>query len=151
MSEDHVVEVLTEQECLGVLAAGDIGRLCVLDRGVPVAFPVNYRLVPDDHGGVAIVVRARRDGVLDQAGAVVGFQVDGVDRATAVGSAWSVIARGTLHHADDPALPPWIRSFDPRPWIADRDAWLAIVVGEVSGRRLMASVLDWAFSIRGYL
>ncbi len=149
MSGDHVMEALDPQECLGLLATHDIGRLCVLDRGVPAAYPVNYRLVPGRAGEVVIVVRTRADSVLDQPGHAVGFQLDGIDASA--GSAWSVLARGTMHHADDPGVPEWLTSWDPHPWLGDRDAWLAVVVSSLSGRRLTASVVEWAFSIRGYL
>jgi len=149
MNGDHTMEELDLQECLGLLATQDIGRLCVLDDGVPAAFPVNYRLVPDPTGDVVIVVRARAGSVLDQPGQEVGFQIDGID--TVASAAWSVLVRGTMHHGDDPGLPGWLGCWDPHPWLGERDSWLAVVVTAVSGRRLRASAHEWAFSIRGYL
>jgi hypothetical protein len=149
VSEDRVIEVLGDATCVGLLAAADVGRLCVVDAEGPAAYPVNHRVVTSESGDLMIVLRARADGVLDRPGEPVAFQVDGIDHRDATG--WSVLARGTLHHSDDPGLPPWILGWDPHPWAVGRDTWLVLVVTSVSGRRLVASVTEWAFSIRGYL
>ena len=137
------------EECLGLLSAHEVGRLCVVNDGYPVALPVNYRVVPDGEGGAAFVVRTRPGSVLDQSETKAGFEIDGIDSSTHTG--WSVIVRGTLHHADASITPPWLRSWDPRPWVGDRDSWLYLTPREVTGRRLVGAVVEWAFAVHGYL
>ncbi len=140
---------MTLEECLGLLSTHEVGRLCVVENGFPLAFPVNYRLVPNIDGGAAIVVRTRPGGVLDQDEVRVGFELDGIDGSTETG--WSVVVRGTLHRAEATTTPAWLRSWDPRPWIGPRDSWLYVTPLEITGRRLVASVIEWAVSFRGYL
>ena len=137
------------EECLGLLSTHHVGRLCVTENGFPVAFPVNYRIVPNVDGGAAIVIRTRAGSVLDQDTVPVGFEIDGVDEQSETG--WSVVLRGTLHRADASTTPPWLHSWDPRPWVGPRDSWLYITPVEITGRRLVASVIEWAVSFRGYL
>ena len=144
-----IIADLSMSECLGLLTSTPIGRLCVIADEFPLAFPVNYRLVPDGDGGAALVVRTRPGGVLDQDATRVGFEIDGIDAATNTG--WSVLVRGMLHHADASSTPTWLRSWDPRPWIGERDAWLYITPSEITGRRLLESVMEWSFEWRGYL
>ena len=36
---------IPRSECIERLAAESVGRLCFIDHGYPLAFPVNYRLV----------------------------------------------------------------------------------------------------------
>ncbi len=140
---------MTLEECLGLLSTQHVGRLCVIENGFPLAFPVNYRLVPNVDGGAAIVVRTRPGSVLDQDEVRVGFELDGIDGSTETG--WSVVVRGTLHRAEATTTPAWLRSWDPRPWIGQRDSWLYVTPLEITGRRLVASVIEWAVSFRGYL
>ena len=140
---------MTLEESLGLLSTHQVGRLCVIENNYPLAFPVNYRLVPNVDGGTAIVVRTRPGSVLDQDEVRVGFEVDGIDESTETG--WSVVVRGTLHRAETITTPAWLRSWDPRPWIGPRDSWLYVTPIEITGRRLVASVIEWAVSIRGYL
>ena len=137
------------EECLGLLSTHQVGRLCVVENGYPVAFPVNYRIVPNVDGGAAIVVRTRMGSVLDQDDTPVGFEIDGVDSQTETG--WSVVVRGRLHHADASSTPPWLHSWDPRPWIGPSDSWLYFTPIEITGRRLVASVVEWAVAFGGYL
>lgn len=146
--EPFVTEIATE-ECLGLLSAHEVGRLCVVDGGFPLAFPVNYRVVPGGDGGAALVVRTRHGSVLDQSETRAGFEIDGIDPSTSSG--WSVVVRGILHHADASLTPPWLRSWDPRPWVGDRDSWLYLTPVEVTGRRLASAVVEWAFAVHGYL
>lgn len=136
------------EECLGLLSTHNVGRLCVMENEFPVAFPVNYRIVPNVDGGGAIVIRTRSGSVLDQDAVPVGFEIDGVDDQTETG--WSVVLRGTLHRANG-TTPPWLHSWDPRPWIGPQDSWLYVTPLEITGRRLVASVIEWAVSFRGYL
>ena len=136
-------------DCLALLATHEVGRLCVLDQGCPVAYPVNYRLVPSTTGNAAIAIRTRAHGILDRPSFASGFEIDGFDPLTATG--WSVVLRGTLSHADAPGVPTWVRAWDPRPWLTHRDLWLYFLPTTITGRRLVAGTVEWAFSIHGYV
>jgi len=122
---------LPEWECRALLRGGSVGRVCVVDHDVPLALPVNYRMVEGDHG-VRIVVRTSPTSLIGRSRGPASFEVDHVDLAAR--SAWSVIARGTLvAAAGDHRLP------DPAP-IADgeRPTWMVLEVGAFSGRRFAA-------------
>ena len=78
MTEVTYFERLDVPECLHLLRTGGVGRVVWQDddEGLTV-LPVNYRVIGD-----SVVFRTTR----------VAFQVDEIDRATAVG--WSVLVRG---------------------------------------------------------
>lgn len=40
-SGSNSLEVLSEEECLGLLASNEVGRLAVVVDGQPLIFPVN--------------------------------------------------------------------------------------------------------------
>ena len=145
---------MTRAECAVALSSHNIGRVCVVEDGYPIAIPVTYRMVargddcaPDDE--LIIVFRTRPGSVVDFPGHLVGFQIDGIDQMTETG--WSVLARGQLCDGSAEDAPTWLRAWDPHPWISDRDTWLYIRVEGLSGRRLTKTVREWAFEIRGYL
>ena len=95
-----------------------------------------------------MVVRTQPGSQLDRA-VQVGFEVDGIDAAHRVG--WSVLVRGTLGHIDDADVALVGEEIDPGPWVAARSSWLVIRPTAITGRRLRASDVEWAFSLRGYL
>ena len=76
-------------ECLRLLRGESVGRVVYTAGAIPVATPVNY--VVD---GDAVVFRTRPGSRLAKgtSGAVVSFEVDRVDEATASG--WSVLVTG---------------------------------------------------------
>src|SRR3954469_14084185 len=87
---DRQLVVLTEQECLRLLATRTFGRLAFVYRpGVPLILPVNYTL--DDE---AVVLRSGQGPKLQAAerGDRVSFEVDDIDEATRQG--WSVVVTG---------------------------------------------------------
>jgi nitroimidazol reductase NimA-like FMN-containing flavoprotein (pyridoxamine 5'-phosphate oxidase superfamily) len=142
------LEELSYADCLGLLRAGQVGRLAFLADDWPVVFPVNYRLVEASER-TWIAVRTRPGNVIDRAPLKVAFQVDGVDPIRRAG--WAVLARGTLHHVDADAADFRAR-FDPEPWImAERDAWLVVDPFLVTGRRLREAEPEWAFGMDAYL
>ena len=81
---DRVIEELSENECLELIAPGGIGRIAYVSRFGPAVLPVNYAL----HGG-AIVFRTAEHGPLDQdlrtgitgADYHVAFEIDEIDRS----------------------------------------------------------------------
>jgi hypothetical protein len=43
-----------------------------------------------------------------------------------------------------------VRDWDPKPWLSDRERWMYLRPISMSGRRLVAGAVEWAFSIHGY-
>jgi hypothetical protein len=101
MSVDGVgMRILTERECLALLATTSIGRVGLSWRALPMILPVHYQL--RDH---TVVVRTMRGSTLDRAsdGTVVAFEAEGP--AGAVDPTWSVAAAGLAsHHEPCPPL-----------------------------------------------
>lgn len=139
---------LSVEECMALLATQEVGRLCILDHGYPAAYPVNYRLAPRTNASTALIIRTRPTGVLDQHKTAAGFEIDDINPITATG--WCVVVKGTLLHADIAGTPLWARDWDPRPWLTQRDLWMVLLPETVSGRRLIAGAVEWAFSIHAY-
>jgi nitroimidazol reductase NimA-like FMN-containing flavoprotein (pyridoxamine 5'-phosphate oxidase superfamily) len=142
------LEELSYDECLDLLRASSVGRIAVVVDEFPIVLPVNYRLV-ETSAPTWIAVRTRPGNILDRAGMNAAFEIDNVDPVHHEGS--SVLVRGTLHHVD-PDAADFRERFDPEPWIlAERDSWLVIAPFGITGRRLHARELPWAFSPRAYL
>jgi uncharacterized protein len=141
--------VLDHDECVRLFASQCLGRLCVLEGEFPVAFPVNYRLMVEDSENVVFVIRTRADGILDQPGRNVSFQIDGVNPVTQRG--WSVLARGVLHEDNSEGARQWLKLWNPRPWVGERDTWLYLSVTQFTGRRLESGEDEWAFEKGAYL
>src|SRR3954454_11873266 len=87
-SSRPVVDELSRQECVGLLARQPVGRLAVSVDALPAVFPVNFALSGED-----IVFRCAAGTKFSAAtaGSVVAFEVDGYDTANREG--WSVINR----------------------------------------------------------
>jgi nitroimidazol reductase NimA-like FMN-containing flavoprotein (pyridoxamine 5'-phosphate oxidase superfamily) len=90
--------VLTDARCRTLLRSVDLGRVLLSLDAMPVAFPVNYRLVDED----TIVFRTAAGTKLSRAvdRRLVGFEVDRVDSEAAVG--WSVLVLGIASVVTDP-------------------------------------------------
>jgi len=125
------LDVLSREECEAHLRGGGVGRLVFLQAGVPVALPVNFRLLDGD-----IVFRTRASGVLAAAaGTVVSFEVDRIDDAMREG--WSVLVSGRARLVEDPAELERIAALGIDPWPGGpRDATIRIETETVSGRRI---------------
>jgi Pyridoxamine 5'-phosphate oxidase len=136
-------------ECLKRLATHTVGRLCLVENGYPVAYPVNYRLVFQPDRCPAIVMCVRAGGALDHPGVNVGFEIDGMDHVDETG--WSVLARGVLRDGRLAGAPEWLKYWNPQPWTGPRDQWLYLPVEAVTGRQLLASTTSWAVRVTGYL
>jgi hypothetical protein len=145
---DAWLEELSYENCLALLRQQAVGRIGVVVDGHPIVLPVNYRLV-ETSAITWIAIRTRPGNVIEQAGANVAFEIDGVDAAHRQG--WSVLVRGTLHHVD-PDAADFRERFDPGPWMrADREAWLVIEPFAITGRQLHPATTEWSFHVRGYL
>lgn len=142
------LEQLTLDACLALLREHEVGRVAVVAHEFPVILPVNYRLV-ETLGLTWLAIRTRTGGTIDRASVACAFEIDGIDPNRSEG--WSVVVRGTLHHADVDAA-GFRERFDTHPWLADRDTWLLVEPYSITGRRLHREVEEpWAFHLRAYL
>jgi nitroimidazol reductase NimA-like FMN-containing flavoprotein (pyridoxamine 5'-phosphate oxidase superfamily) len=89
-------ERLAHEECLRLLGGSDIGRLAVTVNALPMIVPVNFCL---DGRGAQVLFRTPQTGRLKSAtdGAIVGFEVDGVEN----GWGWSVHVTGVARPVTD--------------------------------------------------
>jgi len=121
------------EECIRLLREHHVGRIAVVIDGFPQVFPVNYRLV-ETSGVTWIAVGTQRGHAIERASINAAFEIDSVEPTQR--EAWSVLARGTLHHVD-PDAADFRKRFDPEPWeAAERDVWLVVQPFAISGRRL---------------
>jgi hypothetical protein len=119
---------LPQWESLELLRRETIGRLCVLEHGYPLAYPMNYRVVGDGDA-VSVVFRANPRTAVASCEGAASIEVDHLDPVQR--SAWSVMARGTLHRAVGTHELP-----DTDPLVTDgRFQWLVLDVEAISGRR----------------
>jgi nitroimidazol reductase NimA-like FMN-containing flavoprotein (pyridoxamine 5'-phosphate oxidase superfamily) len=124
---------LDREECLVLLADEEVGRVAVIDGGVPMIFPVNYRL-----DGESIVFRTAEGTKLDQGPrALASFEVDCFDRTARAG--WSVVVVGRLEEVTryDSRTLARIEELRVDPWAAGEKAhWMRLVGTRISGRRV---------------
>jgi uncharacterized protein len=133
---ETVIETLSEDECLELLAGHQVGRLAVVVDGQPEIFPVNFRV---DNG--TIIFRTDMGSKLHGAVlAKVAFEVDHLDEDHRLG--WSVMVQGTGFDMTDTidARSEELRRLPLVPWASgDRSYWVKIVASVTSGRRLRPS------------
>jgi hypothetical protein len=125
------VEVLDEAECYRLLASESVGRVVYTDGALPAITPVNYVL-----DGRRVLFRTAPGSRLAAGvvGAVVAFEVDWIDTATASG--WSVVITG-LGRVCTPSAYAGPPTPSVRPWAGGhRDELLTITPGRVTGRRI---------------
>lgn len=127
-----LLEALVVEECRALVAPGGIGRIVFVDGGIPVALPVNFRILGDDiifRTEAASTVLAH---LLEQK---VSFEVDHLDEALIDG--WSVLISGTGRVVVDPTEYELVKSLDVSPWAGGgRDAFVRLVPDRVTGRRI---------------
>ena len=127
------LELLTEDECWGLLNSGEVGRIGVTIAALPVIFPVNYTLIDN-----TIVFRTSPGSKLAAAAreAIVAFEVDDYDKADRTG--WSVLAvgRSEIIHDLDTTAKVLTAGLEP---FADgrRTDLVRITPGFLSGRRIV--------------
>lgn len=134
---DRVLEELSAEQCLALVAPGGIGRIAYASRSGPAVLPVNYAL----HGG-AIVFRTAENGPLDEdlrtgiadADYRVAFEIDSFDAGTRQG--WSVLIQGPAHHVtgseQDAVRAAGVESWAP----GERELFVRITPARVTGRRV---------------
>lgn len=116
-------------ESLSLLRSQQVGRMCVVDHGFPLALPLNYKVIgPDD--ACQVVVRTGPQTIIGRSEGPASLEVDVVDDEARV--AWSVIVRGQLRHVSGAHGLP-----DPGPWLDGRHHWMVLTSTAVTGRRFV--------------
>jgi len=131
---------LPRWESLDLLETQTVGRLCVIENGCPLAFPINFR-VARDLDDIRIVFRTVPHAAVARYEGPASLEVDSIDAATR--TAWSVIARGRLRRVlGQHELP------DPRPLITEgRYQWVVLDVAAISGRRFISKPASDGFTV----
>ncbi|MCU1360370.1 MAG: pyridoxamine 5-phosphate oxidase family protein [Ilumatobacteraceae bacterium] len=131
---------LPEWESVELLGRSTIGRLCIIDHGYPLAFPLNYRMLTDVRP-IRIVFRTDPRSVLAQYEGPASVEVDHVDPTAR--AAWSVIVRGNLRRSLDAS-----EQRDTHPLVATgRLHWAVLDVVAISGRRFSAIEDNEGFTV----
>jgi hypothetical protein len=123
---------LPQWESSRLLERQTLGRLCIIDHGYPLAFPINYRLI---HEGdrTRLVFRTNPGSAMARYSGPASLEVDWIDMTRPV--AWSVIARGKLRRAVG-----YAELVETNPLIGSgRFQWLVLEVAAISGRRFTAA------------
>lgn len=133
---------LPQWQSLDLLERETVGRLCIIEQGYPLAFPVNYRLVRDGDRTALVFRVSPRAGLARYEGRA-SFEVDHIEMQ--YGTAWSVIVRGTVRRVLGRHELP-----DTHPFVDDdRQQWLLLDVSAISGRRFQSKpagdgfVVEW--------
>lgn len=127
-------------ECLDLVGASSVGRLCFLDGDTPIAYPVSFKLHRGDTSS-SIVMRTGPGSLVAKYTGPASFEVDEID--VEARAAWSVLMRGTVRRSHETDQLPV-----PDPWIADgRHVWLLMEINTVSGRRFVARTTTDGFSV----
>ena len=136
--DDHMMltneglELLTEEECLDLLAAGGVGRVGATIAALPVIMPVNYAFVDGE-----ILFRTGEGTKLSAATqrAVVAFEVDTYDAHSASG--WSVLVVGRSSVVTDPLELARLDGYDITPWAdGTRNNYVRVLPELITGRRI---------------
>lgn len=127
-----VLRQLTYDECLQRLAAGGVGRVAITRHALPAIVPVNFVA-----SGAAIFFRTEPGGMLAHGcdGTVVAFEIDGVEPDGSAG--WSVLVVGTARLLDGSDAVRAVEAGVRSAVTAARDQFVAITLGEVSGREVV--------------
>ncbi|MFC5744353.1 pyridoxamine 5'-phosphate oxidase family protein [Actinomadura rugatobispora] len=133
MNDENGFRALGREKCLALLATASLGRVVYTDRALPAIQPVDFVL--DEHGDV--IIRAAPGSELDDSlrGAIVAFETDDIDLATATG--WSVTVVGRADHVAGGDL----ERLPLGPWPSEpRGHFIRIATRFITGRRLLAPV-----------
>ncbi|GAA1354376.1 pyridoxamine 5'-phosphate oxidase family protein [Saccharothrix algeriensis] len=125
------LQVLSREECLGLLGATAVGRLVFTDRALPVVHPVVYAL-----DGESVVLRVP-DGSLTLVArdTIVAFQIDDIRPDLSTG--WSVMAVGHVTEVDDEAGLSRLRDLPlPTRGVRGQDRYLVVALEVLTGRRI---------------
>jgi transcriptional regulator with XRE-family HTH domain len=131
-SRQPVLTTLDLESCRELIRSGGVGRIVFSQSRGPVALPVNFRVVDDN-----VVFRTAPLPELTSSVPLehVSFEVDHIDEALSEG--WSVLISGQGHVIVDPSELQSAQAAGVNPWAGgERDVFVSIVPGEVTGRRI---------------
>ncbi|MEU6789510.1 pyridoxamine 5'-phosphate oxidase family protein [Nonomuraea angiospora] len=126
------LQVLSREECLGLLSTTPIGRIVFTEHALPAVQPVNFHL-----DGRSIVIRTSIGSKLAAATrhAVVAFEADEFDSELRTG--WSVTAVGQARAVTDPDEIHRLAALPLTTWApGNRDHYIVVDAQQVSGRRI---------------
>ena len=115
-----------------MLGTVQVGRLIFTVNALPAVRVMNFAVV----GGL-IVLRTAADTTVARKvdDAIVAFEADALDVATASG--WSVVVTGRATRVTDPDLIARYRNVPLKPWApGERDQFLTITIEMLEGRRV---------------
>lgn len=118
MSEQPILETLSPDDCLDLLATVSVGRVGVTIDALPAVLPVNFVL----QGGT-VVFRTVPGTKLDAAtaGMVVAFEADQHGNANRP-DGWSVLVRGVAREITEPGALERARALSLHSWAFDGQA-----------------------------
>lgn len=130
-----VLSHLSEHECWERLQHAEVGRLVVSVDALPLAFPVNFRLV---ERRIIFLTAPGTKLTAAVSGAVVGFEVDDIALETHTG--WSVMVAGVARVVHDPTQIAVLGELGIRSWLSTPTPhYVAIGIERISGRYLAES------------
>ena len=131
-----VLRSLTYDECLSRLDAGGVGRVAITEHALPAIVPVNFV-----KSGASILFRTEPGGMLAHGcdGTVVAFEIDNVEPDG--GAGWSVLVVGTAHLLDGSGAVRAVEAGLASAVASGRTQFVAISLGQVSGRELVEDPL----------
>jgi hypothetical protein len=125
------LEILGRTECLRLMGLATLGRIGLSSGALPTVLPVNFHL-----DGERILIRTRAGTKLASAtsGAVVAFEVDGIDPID--DCEWSVAVTGMSRVVTGPEDLAWSERSPVARWASGGPAsMIAISTEMISGRR----------------
>jgi nitroimidazol reductase NimA-like FMN-containing flavoprotein (pyridoxamine 5'-phosphate oxidase superfamily) len=129
---DGGLEILSEHQCLDLLAARALGRIAFPLEGETEIFPVNYST-----DGAIVVFRTAPGTKLAQSTITrVAFEVDDWDAEARVG--WSVVLKGVAQEvtAGTDPFSTALRARNVQPLApGEHEHWIAVYPAHLSGRR----------------
>lgn len=127
-------QVLTEAECLGMLATTTVGRVAFVDRDGIQLIPLNFAVIDDE-----IYFRTYPDSVLHamaQGHDAVAFEIDHHGEMSPTG--WNVTVKGRTDRVSDPDLHARVMATSRlRPWAGGtRAEVIHLTRTSIDGRRV---------------
>lgn len=126
------LEILSEDDCLGLLRCCGLGRVAFAGDGKIEIFPVNY----GTEGGIIVFRTGVGTKLHGLRGSAVAFEIDGWDPARRIG--WSVVAKGKAEEITTNLgrACEHLRSVPVQPAApGDRWHWIGIKPSQITGRR----------------
>ncbi len=142
-----IMQELSREECLELVASHQFGRLAVVVNGAPSIRPVNYAF---DRPSQSVVFRtgqgSKFQALLNAAEA--SFEIDGIDETAQTG--WSVIVQGVTAAVNFPTDIRRLDALGLHTWAPGRKPhWVHIRARTVSGRRIIFGSAPMAGDYQG--